>query len=1110
MSLWGFNLGQLSYQFRIFLAFVIGFLFLLTMLTAFIIIPQLGYFLGKQHLKDLETNLALETEIFKQFIGEQKKTLDDIAKFPVVMNSVMLSSSPSMDLVDLFEHTLIASEKSQLILQNINGDILLKRTDDVHGFYGAEEKWFIDLLQGKRDFHFQLLYQQQDKFTFHLAVPVKYRNSSEGVLSAEITVPLRRVFYTDLFKENVGFKLTQGDVVISTPYEHIVKPYATTKIITNPDIKYTYITDYEPIEKTERKLRNLILWMMLCGLLVSFILFCLLTYSAYTNKSNSPKPSFNETYLFPIIIGMIGIAATASGYHLFKDQEQQTIQDETLYHAKKMIQSLEHAIEDKMSALDFISIFYAASQHVDRAEFKTVVQPILNKQKSFLSIKWLPYVIHKDRKLKEDLARVDGIRNFEFHTRDSNGAKVTAKKKDNYFPVYYVEPIDSNKKMLGRDYASDEEYYQILRMSEKKGEKIATKPVDMKLNNDTKKGFLIFSPVFKCDKNNFFSDEGVKKLKGFLVAEVQIDHVINSLSKENDNRFSIDISDVTSDETIPIYNQEKQDITFQYEQEIDISGRRWKIKISTLDPLSDSESFWWPIFILMLGIVFSTTISLMLMQQIRRRDTVEKEVKIKTSELQSSESRLRNIFVSAVDGIFIVNYDGNIESLNPASRKMFGYTCSEAVGQSLRSLIPDFDIRNPIQKKIVNNSDSYYGLRKNGEKFPIDISLSSFKVSDRKLYSMVTRDITDRKEAEEKITESLKFQDLIKESNPDLIFVKDENFRIIDCNQAFLHMYPESTRGDVIGKTTFEKYKKNEMEAFLSMDKKAFKEGNVQYDETITFPNGEMRTLFTQKIRFENNKKEPFILCIARDITDREKLTKKLMQSNEELLRFAYICSHDLQEPIRMMASFAEKLEMRIGNTIESDKKAKQYFHFIKSGAERARNLIADILSYSKIDNETAKREIVDLNELLGQIKENILAMDDSRENKSIISIEPGLPTIIGNKAQFLQLFQNLIQNGIKYQDMHCQPTIHISCTELERVWKFSISDNGIGIESRHHDKIFDVFQRLHRTTEYSGTGIGLSICKKVVESYGGEIYVDSEPHKGATFYFTLRKEAVA
>lgn len=245
---------------------------------------------------------------------------------------------------------------------------------------------------------------------------------------------------------------------------------------------------------------------------------------------------------------------------------------------------------------------------------------------------------------------------------------------------------------------------------------------------------------------------------------------------------------------------------------------------------------------------------------------------------------------------------------------------------------------------------------------------------------------------------------------------------------------------------------------------------------------------------------------IIRDITERknaelqqQKFIEKISESNEDLERFAYICSHDLQEPLRMVRSYTQKIEVYFQDK-ELDEKAQKYMHYIIDGASRAQSLINDILSYSRMDFEH-KQEEVDLNTALEFAKGNLKAL---LEERHVTVKSAHLPKIFGNRVLITQLFQNLINNSVKYCEN--DPKITISADEQDGQWKIGVKDNGIGIAPEYCYKVFVIFERLHKKSEYSGTGIGLAICKKIVERHGGKIWVDSDVGQGATFFFTFPK----
>ena len=234
---------------------------------------------------------------------------------------------------------------------------------------------------------------------------------------------------------------------------------------------------------------------------------------------------------------------------------------------------------------------------------------------------------------------------------------------------------------------------------------------------------------------------------------------------------------------------------------------------------------------------------------------------------------------------------------------------------------------------------------------------------------------------------------------------------------------------------------------------------------------------------------------------DLAKRASELAASNAELERFAYIASHDLQEPLRMVSSFLQLLQKRYGGQL--DNKADQYIHYAVDGAERMKALIMDLLEYSRVGTAKEGFGKVDVNTVLQEVgdvfREKIISAHAS------IDIGP-MPCVWGDKVQVSQLFQNLVSNALKYHSDQ-PPVIVIRAKEEPNFWQFSLQDNGIGIESQFFDKIFIIFQRLHNKSEYSGTGIGLAICKKIVERHGGKIWVESAPQKGSTFYFTISKK---
>lgn len=244
------------------------------------------------------------------------------------------------------------------------------------------------------------------------------------------------------------------------------------------------------------------------------------------------------------------------------------------------------------------------------------------------------------------------------------------------------------------------------------------------------------------------------------------------------------------------------------------------------------------------------------------------------------------------------------------------------------------------------------------------------------------------------------------------------------------------------------------------------------------------------------------------DVTDRvmaeqraDELMEELKRSNQDLEQFAYVASHDLQEPLRAVTGSVQLLARRYKGKLDSE--ADEFIGFAVDGTRRMKTLIVDLLAYSRVSSRGSPFAPVDANAVLAQAIVNLKTAIEV--NNAEIAYDP-LPVVFGDAGQLALVFQNLISNAIKFRQSDKTPAINISAQRLknDEMWQFAVRDNGIGIEKRHADRVFVVFQRLHTIDEYPGTGMGLALCKKIIGRHGGRIWLDSTPGKGSTFYFTL------
>ena len=350
-----------------------------------------------------------------------------------------------------------------------------------------------------------------------------------------------------------------------------------------------------------------------------------------------------------------------------------------------------------------------------------------------------------------------------------------------------------------------------------------------------------------------------------------------------------------------------------------------------------------------------------------------------------------------------------------------------------------------------------------------------------------------------------KYRYVFNNAKVGLFWSRISDGKFLECNDTFAKLVGYDTREECLADyIALEHYvdlnTRNEMLEEIRINNEI-----KDFEIHVTKRDG---TPYWASISARTDLKENRIEGAAIDITTRKKAEQLLQEKIEELARinaeleqFTYVASHDLKEPLRMISSFAQLLEKRYKDKLDED--ANDFISFITEGVVRMQDLIKNLLDYSKIGKNHKEFERVDLNDVLKDGIDNLRQIINETNAEIIYD---SLPIIYGDKYQLIQVFQNLISNAIKFRGID-SPLISISAKPDGKHWVFSISDNGIGIDSKDFERIFIIFQRLHRTEKYEGTGIGLAICKKIVEYHRGKIWVESEVGKGSTFYFSIPKE---
>ncbi|MDF2437147.1 MAG: sensor signal transduction histidine kinase [Bacteroidota bacterium] len=598
--------------------------------------------------------------------------------------------------------------------------------------------------------------------------------------------------------------------------------------------------------------------------------------------------------------------------------------------------------------------------------------------------------------------------------------------------------------------------------------------------------------IFRVDKDGYIAgwNKGAEHIKGYTAEEVLGKHISIFYNAEELERGE------------PEYNLSMARKLGRFETE------GWRVR-------KDGTEFWADV---VLTTMYDSNKNVIGFVKVTRDITERKK---NEERLKQSEAQLQSIIKHAPDAVIVMDSESRIIEWNPKAEMIFGWSAEEIVGQPLHEFIIPEKHRKEHPKGLthfleagespaLNKTIEIEALNKSGKEFSVSLSISSpITVNGQYIFIGFMKDITERKMAEAMLKSSENFLDSVVENLPNMLFVKDaKTLKFVKFNKAGEELLGYS-RNDLIGKSDYDFFPENQAEFFIAKDRKVLESGAQEdiSEELVSTKTKGLRTLETKKIPIYDETGRPrYLLGISNDITDRKKTetelklkSEELARSNAELEQFAYVASHDLQEPLRMVTSYVQLLEKRYKDKLDQD--ANEFIAFAVDGSNRMRTLIQSLLEYSRV-NRVKPFEKINTNELMEVVMHDL--RDSVNKNAASIVVND-LPEITGDPILIGQLFQNLISNAIKFKGPK-NPEIIISGEKRAEDFLFSVRDNGIGIDKEYSNKIFVIFQRLHTKDKYPGTGIGLAICKKIVERHGGEIWMDSELGKGSTFYFTIKQ----
>jgi len=494
----------------------------------------------------------------------------------------------------------------------------------------------------------------------------------------------------------------------------------------------------------------------------------------------------------------------------------------------------------------------------------------------------------------------------------------------------------------------------------------------------------------------------------------------------------------------------------------------------------------------------------------------EREVALAAAEKAKTAAEM---IEGMIDPVVITDPEGRILQMNTAFQDTYGFG-AEMMGELPTRLVTPEDVPgviSSIRQALAEGDVHNYActcISRDGRSFPVLVNIKLLQHEDGTPRGLVAsvRDITEIRKVEAELQQARVYTDAILSSVPGILYLYDEHGTLVQWNKTFNEVTGFSDE-ELRHKTIPDWFDDEEKELVTTAAGQVLEKGRSTIEARLVVKDGRRIPYYFTGVPVKIEDR-PYLIGVGIDMTERIQAEEAkrvaeenlraayadLARSNADLEQFAYVAAHDLQEPLRMVVSYMELIDRRYRERLDED--GRTFMQYAVDGAVRMQNLIRDLHAYSRVGGMRDRFfKPTNIADSVAQAAENLKIIID--ENQAEIICEDSLPVVMADPSQMIQLFQNLISNAIKFRAIE-PPRVRIGVRMIEGFWQFSVQDNGIGIDSKYHDRIFNIFKRLQRREDYRGTGIGLAIVKKIVERQGGRIWVESQPGAGAVFYFTI------
>jgi len=732
--------------------------------------------------------------------------------------------------------------------------------------------------------------------------------------------------------------------------------------------------------------------------------------------------------LVALLIAAVGIGATLAVHRVLAVRERSLAVSSFQADAARRAAAINAELADAVDALYAVRAFYEASETVEPEEFVRFGREILTRHSTVLALDWVPRVSPGQVEAFTAMAREALGGDYAILESDETGALVAAESRPVHYPILYTRSAPPAREIPGFDHASETGLLSALEMSARTDVPVVSarrNVVRLAEGIGDRGGVTVFLPVFEGGTAPLAEDRRLGAASGFLAATMRLSDLlavairdlpaglmdVHLYDRQADGSEQLLYSTAsgTAAPVLPPVGWAEDRSGLRQAVHYSTLGRDWVAVFDahTIGPYHEAgrASTWslWCGFLL-------TTFGLAYVQSLRAANArSERLVEERTRELRERGERLRAILQTAPDAVIVADKHGVIESVNPATERMFGYCAEELIGRELTVLMPD-RLRELHRAGMRRRRDGgagravgsgalrTYGLRKDGLEFPIELSVGEVRLGERVQFTGIIRDVTERKRAED---------------------------------------------------------------AIQSM--------NAALEDRV------------------------------------QQRTEELQRMVDELAQFASIASHDLQEPLRKVLVFGDRLRQQYEGALGDP--GKDYLSRMLNAADRMSSLLNDLLELTRVTSKGRPFERVDLGEVVrGVLTDLEVAL---QESGGVVEVGD-LPSIDADPTQMRQLFQNLLSNALKFRSGERQPRVTISVESPveggggRSLCRLVVRDNGIGFDSKYAGVIFEPFHRLHGRSEFEGSGMGLAICRKIVERHGGRIASEGRAGEGAAFVIEL------